>query len=149
MKKSVSKKKTLKVVPKKELEEFTVDRQRWIRGVDGDLARLQTEDGLRCCLGFLSLTCGATVGKITGVAMPWVVSNDLVTRMHFEKYSLTDLAEVNDDITLSEAAREKKLTKMFKANGWKVHFVGLRKLPMKLVALKKMRMAARGEKKTS
>lgn len=55
---------------KEKLKEFTVDRQRWLRGLPDGNSVLQNGDGLRCCLGFLALKCGAKVKDIVGVPMP-------------------------------------------------------------------------------
>lgn len=139
-------------VKSKSKKEFVVDRQCWFRGLSwyAAPAALQTANGLRCCLGFMSLACGAKVKDIIGISMPQA----LPPRVKLIEPELRnpdgdsmpyDAADLNDDEGITEEVREAKLTKLFAKHGWEVKFVGSRKLPKKLAELKAKKLKSLSE----
>lgn len=120
----------------KKIKTLTIDRRKWGRGVEGDGKLLHRADdeidaGKMCCLGFYARVCGLTSRQIVDRAMPTGVSATaqkllpdwllLGTRMG-KLPDVSFLAHINDDSTISDKVREKKITEIFAKHGIKVEF---------------------------
>ena len=131
----------------KRVLKFTVQRKTWYRGKGADESRLCTLDGEKCCLGFLARALGYRHDRILNRGTPddvfkngddgtktrinkWPAS--LVEAMLMENgktdYTNTELCSrlmnLNDDTSITEEYREKRLTVVFKEAGIQVQFKG-------------------------
>jgi hypothetical protein len=122
---------------------LVIDRRRWIHGEGGDSSRLlRLDDKKMCCLGFLSLACGASENDIGDFSEPnemdirptHEVFQKLLLQLEGEdcdhKYTYynpstiaIDMMVTNDSKALSESEREEKLTGYFKEIGVEVEFI--------------------------
>jgi hypothetical protein len=131
--------------------DLVIDRAKWGRG-QGNGALLR--DGKMCCLGFLARECGLGAKTISGVGVPsdfsrcdddgngvprkvrrhqevWnAVLGKIKPRLPFTdaRAKATDVEDVlvmiNDEAAMTDARRERLLTKEFAKIGVKVTFVG-------------------------
>jgi hypothetical protein len=112
---------------------FTINRSTWVRGTKcEDSFLLVRSTGLKCCLGFYSLACGHTEKEITNHSFP----GDMVRanggtvlpgmRMLIDSTSqgtvissetAFDIAQINDDWTISEEDRERRIIEAFAQHG--------------------------------
>lgn len=133
-----AKKKTRRRPPKVVI----IERSKWYRGHGGcNSALVEKASGCKCCLGFVGLACGYTEAKMSGLASPegCLVKSDprpAWPKWMLELYARTDgyvayvdtadteaAMQINDDMVIGDAEREKKLTALFKKNGMTLRFV--------------------------
>ena len=110
-----------------------IDRAKWLRGEDSWKSCLfRVEDRKMCCLGFLSLACGAVEAEITACPSPSSVCKQalwpsgLLDEGGNNTLTCTSLMEVNDDPdpSLSNTEREAQLTYLFQQLNIEVEFTG-------------------------
>ncbi len=114
------------------LTSFEVDRGRWIHGTGGASSRLQrAEDGKRCCLGFLCIAAGVPERHIVNRIRPWSLGQHEGAALIPEPLMRTDvnapavgLMQDNDDPTLTDVVRERRLITGFKRIGIELTFTG-------------------------
>lgn len=117
---------------------LTIDRTKWLRGEGGkSSALLRESDGRMCCLGFSCISYGVSENNILGVKTTRRAMHDFPEIMEklpeWMKYMpdptedvptiILLLMEVNDDISISDEKREKKLTEIFSRVGVKIQFI--------------------------
>ena len=127
-----------------DVKEFTVIRNRWVRGAGGgdeagDETHLANRHGL-CCLGFLGLACGLSEKQMEEIGTPaaFINENPFIPYVWPEKLTrtlcafpplaenseiCTQIININDSTEISESARENSLIKEFASIGIKVNFV--------------------------
>lgn len=118
---------------------FTIDRDTWYRGRGGSrliLDRSSPFPGHKCCLGFCLLSSGVEKESLLGVTTPsrvlnlehvppsllWTSSDGEILRG--DNDVTVDIILTNDNETLTEEKREKKLTTLFALVGFNVKFIG-------------------------
>jgi hypothetical protein len=101
---------------------FTVSREYWLRGRGVGGSTLRTEEGMSCCLGFVGDQVGVPVQNMICRAMP-----ESLERKSYEKFpegiNWGPFAEINDDCTIGDEEREKRLQQLAEANGFRFKFV--------------------------
>lgn len=126
---------------KKPLKTFIINRKRWARaGINGS-SMLLNEQKAMCCLGFLSKKLGTPTGVLRNCASPDDIdiyyegkSPDEVYRrfkglvkksgVYRNTKTTNSLMNENDDTSIDEATRERKITSLFHRIGWHPKFVG-------------------------
>ncbi len=133
------------------LKTVRINRKKWARGnsetnnklllrsadvrqMGEDLikANRSLREGNMCCLGFACLALGASKSAIAGKAMPDEVYRKRILEGLVEHpscpMSSTDFAqaaaEINDDRTITNQQRERKLTKLSRQHGFNFVFFG-------------------------
>lgn len=113
-------------------KQFTVKRSKWLRGeglVHSYL--LREEDGKMCCVGFLTKECGFTdkdilckqaldqlLDEIRNREADSEECTDLTALGRLEHFiSSKGIYDRNDDESIMDSSREKRLIKSFKAFG--------------------------------
>lgn len=116
-------------------KKLTIKRSKWLRGGCGtphgnDRSCLyRPEDGKKCCLGFLALANGATMGSISSRNFPMDISPTVrhgataMLALDENENLVDDLVEVNDNRYLRWNLREKKIKTLMKRVGVEVTFV--------------------------
>lgn len=109
---------------------LTIQRSKWYRGKGGLFSKLVQHNGTMCCLGFLGRACGIPKKTMGGHSRP---SDVLKYLGRWQAGTLTEaggnskvtqgLMNDNDEPSISDAVRERRLTKKFKAIGVDVEFV--------------------------
>lgn len=114
---------------KKRAAEFTVVRERWLRGQPGSKL-LDRVTGHMCCMGFYARACGFSADEIGGLQTLHCIEDpfsawleDTVVRAiyrdgHDSIYMLNDAR-----VVLSEQEREQQITAALASVGIAVHFV--------------------------
>jgi hypothetical protein len=118
-----------------DVKSFTIDRKRWYRGMNFGSALLK-QNGKMCCLGFYAKACGLPNKMLCDVETPADVMECAVYLDHcntewatklVKRESDTDTTQrivyVNDDTTLTDTIREKRLIALFKRINIAVKFV--------------------------
>jgi hypothetical protein len=114
------------------MAKFVVDRRTWYRGEGSSDSRLLTEDGKRCCIGFVGQQCGIPDGALLNVAEviqvkdgdqmhkfpAWMRHNSRVR----DAYFMNDEIPCNPDdgegtVLVNDATREAELIKFFEQYG--------------------------------
>jgi hypothetical protein len=123
---------------------FIVDRRMWYRGQGEEQSRLLTQDGQRCCIGFVASQCGvpdeqlldtSAIHQSIGIkdfdpkrisfkyreALPvWMSNSDTAD---FASSLLHEAYFVNDKRTISDEDREQRLQAIFAKNGDQIEFI--------------------------
>jgi hypothetical protein len=135
-----------------DIKEFTVNRKKWFRGEGPDKScLLNSNTGMKCCLGFYALQSGLAkkdiedmptpvhvkmlldgeevytrgIQTISRPAKPIKWNTKLIDRnRRFQSKTGSALMDVNDNTAISDEVREKKITSLFKRIGVTVKFVG-------------------------
>lgn len=114
---------------------FDIDRRFWVRGKDNEGSSLLNRIGKMCCLGHYARACNVSKVDIYQEAYPSGVrrKNKLPEQMLwlFEDDNLSDnrdqfqmtLANINDDETLKQSDRERRIKRKFARKGITVNFV--------------------------
>jgi len=110
---------------------FTIDRRAWLRGEGSHAsALLRVSDGKACFFGWYLRACGVPDALMGDVASPTHVPTRTVPPWirHFSdsacvSHAAQRLMSINDDTTLTDAAREAALTLLAAAHGLAVQFV--------------------------
>jgi hypothetical protein len=122
------------------MKTLTISRKRWLPAKDlkreSSNGVLYRYDGKMCCLGFLARQCGAKVKDIVpNVAMPSRIYKGLglvwpdgllltsADGRLMDSALADQLARINDDPTLTQRSRERKIKVEFKEIGIAVKFV--------------------------
>lgn len=112
---------------------FTVKRSKWknARSFTEEETRLLNREGHMCCLGFVAKQCGAKNKDIQYESTPASIEK-IPERLQgifvYEGYrSNTPLSveamAINDDATITNSVRERKLKSLFKKYGHEIEFV--------------------------
>ena len=117
------------------MKKLIIDRKTWFRGKGATDSYLLNMDGMKCCLGFYSLSCGHTKKSIELKAAPSDIYDDgrvikkgmreLLTHdctYHYDNPLCYQLMETNDK-KMSEKTRETKISKLFKEINVNVKFI--------------------------
>lgn len=116
-------------------KEFVVKRSKWLRGPqpsDG-VSMLLNDEGLMCCLGFVSEQCGVPRKELLHRRSPadltdgYAPIRDLLLDGHEHDWDRnSDLAAraiaINDGWLASEEVRESELIRLFAENGYTLRF---------------------------
>lgn len=115
------------------VKEFIVKRSEWYRGRGAAHSELLNHSGLKCCVGFFALACGAKsedilTKRIIGIDSHTVYSDVAATLEGLEEvgrriHRETNIYTTNDDIGMSDYEREIKLAGMFSELGINISFV--------------------------
>jgi len=113
---------------------FIVDRKTWYRGRGGAYSRLLTNDGKRCCIGFVCKQAGIPDSSIKNERSIASCEMEPKKRKAIEKSKLPHwLGEhsqviycyhINDNHSLTDGLREKLLKERFAMHGDEIEFVG-------------------------
>lgn len=137
----------MKSKQRSEVKQFTVYRDRWLRGLkagssksinldDNESALYHSPTKTMCCLGFLARTAGLKVEDIKDCPTPNSVHSGIMAESRFPRilwgedtkridrdtYLCKKIAGINDNESLSDKEREEFLVKEFKEAGVKVTF---------------------------
>lgn len=128
--------------------EFTIDRDKWLRGEGHSASKLlRPSDGKMCCLGMYLLACGLTPEEIQDQDAPGDVAwnatrvDGMPRRPIWNEGKLSwllkdnandcsetcvQLMSANDDQRrfVEETNREEKVAELFAKEGITVHFIG-------------------------
>lgn len=109
---------------------LTIDRNKWLRGIGFENSALwNAEVGAGCCLGHAAHVLDhATWKSLDMVAAP--------EEKHCAAHAVYDFSRVtitNDDVNLTDAARERQLIKDFKRENITLKFTGPRVASMKRI----------------
>jgi hypothetical protein len=115
-----------------------IDRQKWLRG-EGETksSLLRGEDGKMCCLGFLGIECGIESERLQDVGAPediprdaneslleiWKEASFLFVDNIYRSMASVQLMETNDDTSISDQERERRLSDIFSKHGVEVEFI--------------------------
>lgn len=107
--------------------ELVIERSKWLRG-DMDSYLYRTEDSKMCCLGFLACAVGYTQDEISDSCNPASLPGDrfpgtIVNDKGKDTYLTNALINVNDNLDIQDADRERILKDMFKVAGIDVTFI--------------------------
>lgn len=108
---------------------FTIDRKKWLRG-DEDSLLLRKKDRKMCCLGIFLNECGMKKKDLMGKGSPYSLDTPLpqqaqwLTNQWGNADLTRELMKVNDDDTICDNTREKKLRELFRKKNITVHFRG-------------------------
>ena len=114
------------------MKTLVLRKRTWWRGKGPGGSCLRGESGQKCCLGFLATACG--IGRITGYAMPSDVRSfkwpqgllvdhgpDVEGRPVRSDTKLGQkIARVNDEDTLDDATRVRRLRPLFRKLGFRL-----------------------------
>ncbi len=107
---------------------FIVKRNRWLRGEPSSWLHRPT-DHKQCCIGFVCRQLGATVNQVCQHTVAYRVKNlsaeaklCLLDRSGSDRNWVQDAYGVNDDLTIEDGEREKKLKAIFKRAGHQLIF---------------------------
>ena len=107
------------------MKKLTINRQEWLRGERGGFL-LRPSDHKRCCLGIFArqlgipdneLSCIETLDEVhdwDNVVPAWATISETISPFY----------QVNDQVDITEDAREEVLTELFADQGIEVEFVG-------------------------
>lgn len=113
---------------------FTVDVDTWARGGNSNVSAMRTLEGLMCCLGQRAKALGQSARSMTKKAMPADIKNlkqpskwkEFVVKSSDGFVSDTsqcfDIAETNDDSTITDARRKARLRRQFAELGDTIKF---------------------------
>lgn len=124
---------------------FVVNRSKWRAGgwkenaIGEGPTSLRNSEGFMCCLGHCALQLGAKPKEIIECAMPNEIADKngeykilpiITTKVSGQEYaeysSLSEqAAEINDDDTLTQVQRERKLKSLFSKFKHELEFVGV------------------------
>lgn len=116
--------------------DLVIDRSIWLRGErNGDVYLLRPADGKMCCLGIYLQACGASPDTLRGrrypssvaVALPdearWLLRpGKPVVGVQSDSLETTELAVTNDDNTITDAEREKRIATLLAKHDVRVTF---------------------------
>jgi len=112
------------------MEKLIIDRNIWLRGEGGFKSYLlRTSDKKKCCIGILvssllNIEDDKILGKSTAISDEWLVSLIPQEMKWLKNYPImAEFYDTNDDPTISDEEREKKLTVLFAAQNIKVEFI--------------------------
>lgn len=121
-------------------QEFTIDRDVWLRGEGGDTSKLLRWDGQRCCIGIYLQSLGLEDHVLRGEAQPvdvgayaippegcWLLDideDDDEDAREFDSLLADKLIIANDRNGISESEREAEIAGLFAAAGVRVTFTG-------------------------
>lgn len=133
-------------MPKIRPVKLVIDRSKWLTGYVlansaeiGSSTLLDEPSGMMCCLGFAARKVGFKPQEIVNVAMPDSINNDRIETMsqrafdfcsYDNKYpegdvpGFNDIAELNDDSSLTNRQREKAIASSLAKHGFNVTFIG-------------------------
>lgn len=132
------------------MKKLIIDRTLWFRGNGSAMSKLRLMDGKMCCLGFYALACDYSVEEITNKLYFGGVAGDI--NVNTEEYIpakgesawlnarscgplfiyrdfwmgekvYASLANINDDMDLTDQVREARIAKIFKQNGVQIEFI--------------------------
>lgn len=113
--------------------ELKIVRKRWLRGKDSinmdgnhDSYLRRPRDGKQCCLGFHARACKVPIKDILGRGMPYSLSENAKKKLPawmLKRKIVNAIADLNDNRTLTEPVRERKIAAHFAKHGVKVTFV--------------------------
>lgn len=112
------------------MTKFVVDRRTWYRGKGERWSRLLTPKGMRCCIGFVGAQCGipdsdllrkkAIFGYlgilVNGEWPAWIIGCGTGSA------DLGYAYEINDNPSIDDATRERRLKEIFANNGDEIVF---------------------------
>ena len=113
------------------MKRFTVRRSTWVRGGEGGDAQLLNGQGNMCCLGFAicQISKCIPIKQLKGAGYP----DEVFKRESFltvmddgdvaDNALTTKAASINDDTSISDTVRERRLTKLFRQHNIIVKFV--------------------------
>lgn len=107
----------------------TIVRSEWVRGKEAveTGSALLLSNGKKCCLGFACLALGVTQGQIDGVGIPVILSAEVVIpawlRREAPASDVRKLVGTNDSSRTSDAARERRIKRIFSRHNLKAVFV--------------------------
>lgn len=109
---------------------LVIIRSKWLRG-ERPSYLLRQRDRKMCCLGFLGLACGLTKENILNVKIPVrpILGKSIWPKGIFDGIydTLSSIAKglvlVNDDITINDSTREKKIKELFSKIDVEAEFV--------------------------
>jgi hypothetical protein len=112
------------------MEKLVIDRNIWLRGEGGIKSYLLREsDKKKCCIGILmssllNIVDDKILGESTAISNEWLVSL-IPQKMEWLKNfsTMNEFYDTNDNSTISDEEREKKLTKLFAAQNIEVEFI--------------------------
>ena len=116
------------------MQQFVIDRSKWRTGGD-DLnhkhgaTRLLNSKGFMCCLGFFCNQIeNRTTDELMGVADPVGLDDNtrgsnLIGDDGHNKPWVETAISINDDDYISNEAREERIHKLFKNNGYDLKFI--------------------------
>lgn len=113
---------------RKAKKRFVIDRRTWLRGDENDSMLYRPEDNLMCCLGQIACQLGARKSDIAKVYRPDELGDSKLDWKPTSK-TLDSMMGVNDNETIDDAEREKKLMALGRRIGWAIRFVGPRSKP--------------------
>jgi hypothetical protein len=103
---------------------FIVDRRRWYRGQRGDLSRLLTSHGTRCCIGFVAQQCGIEDSRILGRPTVEDAGPDSRWPIWMRVPAKVEAAYLaNDSVNLTDGEREAALKAIFAEHGDEIEFI--------------------------
>ena len=121
--------------------EFTIEREKWLRGEGGETScLLRKEDGKECCLGQFALACGIAAELITEQASPerieltefpdkfrWLLTEntrtpELSRRAFLNSMIAEAMMRINDCSGITDEEREVRLKVIFGVQGIVVRF---------------------------
>jgi hypothetical protein len=135
-----------------DIKELTINRKKWYRGWGSENScLLNPQSGKMCCLGFYALQSGLSKKDIKNMPTPGAVRkllrgdevylndgntisqpakpiqwNTKLMQRNRDLHTRTgdNLIDVNDNDSISDEEREKKITSLFKRIGVAVKFIG-------------------------
>jgi hypothetical protein len=110
------------------MEKLVIDRNIWLRG-ERNSYLLRKSDKKKCCIGILmSSLLNIADDKILGKST--TISNEQLVRLIPQKMewlknssTMDEFYYINDNSTISDEEREKKLTELFAAQNIEVEFI--------------------------
>ena len=110
---------------------WIIKRSKWLRGVDSLQSRLLRDDGLMCCIGQVCSQLGVPDEKLFNITC----ARDIFTTgqsplthptgdgTNTDKAWVRLAYEVNDDVSIIDSVRERKLEALAAENGHSFEFV--------------------------
>jgi hypothetical protein len=115
-------------------KKLTIRRSQWLRGEGSHRScLLRSTDSKMCCLGFYALAVGCTSEDIADVKIPSLLEVKQIRLEGLTERGIGDtldnsslcwdLVATNDNESLGDSERERKLTALFQTLGTQVQFI--------------------------
>ena len=101
-----------------------INRKKWLRGEQN--SKLRKPNGKKCCIGFLATALGATNRQITNISTLEEICGSNKRYIDFNmnySYPLAEAYDTNDDSSINDTVREKKLRTIGKQMGVRFQFI--------------------------
>lgn len=112
------------------MQKLIIDRSKWLRGDEkGTSYLLRSSDNKMCCLGFLCIALGAKEEDIRQVEMPDQMDRSIKIPDYLNHPFRTigkfprSAADLNDDRSIYDKERERKLIALFAEQNIQLEFV--------------------------